>query len=82
MPGTAQEVSQVGTLPSINLGAVLPRIARALCGAVGRSRTRSIVAKLSEDQLRDIGVERSTVLGNKPAISVDIGVMTYLMSLR
>jgi uncharacterized protein YjiS (DUF1127 family) len=80
MSGITRELPQV--LPWLNWGAVSARLHHALGGALARSRTRRIVAGLSEDQLRDAGIDRSGVLGNKPVISVAAGVATYLESLR
>ena len=82
MPVVTQELPQAVALPSLNLGAILGRICQALCGAFAGWHTRRIVADLSDAQLHDIGVDRSMILGNKPVIVVDVGVATYLMSLR
>jgi len=81
MPGITQELPQAGALPSLKLGTTLRRTRQALSEALARSRTRRVIA-LSDAQLRDIGVDRSAVLGNKPVISFDAGITTYLMSLR
>jgi len=82
MPGITQELPQAGALPSLKLGTTLRRTRQALSEALARSRTRRVIAKLSDAQLRDIGVDRSAVLGNKPVISFDAGITNYLMSLR
>jgi len=77
-----QELPQAATFPFPNLSAARGRLHRVLCRALMRSRTRRVVADLSEAQLRDAGIDRSTVLGAKPMIAVEARVTTYLISLR
>jgi hypothetical protein len=49
---------------------------------IARRQTRRVVQGLSEAQLRDIVIDRTAVLGNRPVIEVDVRLATYLASLR
>jgi hypothetical protein len=82
MSAITQELPQSAALDSPTLGTTLGRIHQTLRWAIAGWHTRRVVAGLSKAQLRDIGVDRSSVLGNKPVLVVDVGVETYLMSLR
>lgn len=48
---------------------------------VRRARTAKILRKLSDEHLRDVGIDRSLIQSG-PQSKVDARVMTYLMSLR
>ena len=82
MSEITQELPRTAALPRADLPGVAARIGQAVRSFLVRSRTDRIVAGLSEDQLRDIGVDRSTVLGNRPAMVIEAGVMPRLMSMR
>lgn len=82
MSEITQELSQTVALPSADLDSMAARIGQAVRGFLLRSRTRRVVVGLTDDQLRDIGVDRAEVLGNRPAIAVEAGVMRHLMSMR
>jgi uncharacterized protein YjiS (DUF1127 family) len=45
-------------------------------------RTRLVVAGLSDAQLRDLGIDRAAIVGNRPAIEVPAGLMRSLMDMR
>lgn len=64
------------TFSLLNLSGALGGICRTFGGALVRERTRRVIADLSGAQLRDAGIDRSKVLGDKPVISVDVGVTT------
>jgi uncharacterized protein YjiS (DUF1127 family) len=49
---------------------------------VNRSNTRRLVMDLSDEQISDAGIDRASVLGNKPILHVDARTTTYLHSLR
>jgi len=71
---------------SIPTSPFLPALA-ALIGGTVRScvanvSCRRAVAGLTDRQLADTGIERSAVLGDRPTIEIEPGVMGYLMSLR
>jgi uncharacterized protein YjiS (DUF1127 family) len=77
-----QELSQTVALPAANLRSMLERVCQPVSKALAYWHTRRIVKNLSDAQLRDIGVDRSMVLGNRPMISVDAGVPAYLNEMR
>jgi len=54
----------------------------ALRASLASARNRQAIAGLTDQQLIDVGIERSAVLGDRPTIEVEAGVMPYLMSLR
>lgn len=54
----------------------------AMAAVMARRQTRRIVQSLSDAQLRDSGINRVDVLGNRPVIDVDARLATYLASLR
>ena len=78
MSEITQALPQAAARPPANLGIALGRIRQAIAGW----HTRRIVAGLSDGQLRDVGIDRSTVLGNRPVIDIDAGLAHHLMSLR
>ncbi|QEL21816.1 hypothetical protein FQV39_03930 [Bosea sp. F3-2] len=82
MSPITQAFPQAATFSILNLSGALGRICRAFGRALVRERTHRVIADLSETQLRDAGIDRSKVSGDKPVISIDAGVTTYLMSLR
>jgi uncharacterized protein YjiS (DUF1127 family) len=45
-------------------------------------RTRYILDQLSEAQLADAGIDRSTLRRPRPILEVEAGLMTKLMSMR
>jgi len=58
------------------------KLCNAMLTVIARRQTRRVVQGLSEAQLRDIGIDRTAVLGNRPVIEVDARLATYLASLR
>lgn len=58
------------------------QLSMAIGMLMARRRTRQVVQGLSDAQLRDIGIDRVVVLGNRPVIEHDVRLATYLASLR
>ena len=46
-----------------------------------RARTKKILRSLSDEQLRDAGIDRS-LIHSGPVLEVDAGLMSDLMSMR
>lgn len=82
MSEVTQPLSPTIALPSAGLDSILGRVGQGLRSALTRRHTCRVFAGLTDDQLRDIGVDRATVLGNKPVIAVEAGVMPRLMTMR
>ena len=53
-------------------------ISRTMAGR----QTRRVVEGLSDAQLKDSGIDRAMVLGNRPSMEFDARLATYLASLR
>lgn len=47
-----------------------------------QAHTRKILGELTEEQLKDIGIERSAVSPSRPAVEVPAGLMDKLMAMR
>lgn len=47
-----------------------------------QAHTRKVLGELTEQQLKDIGVERSAVSPSRPAVEVPAGLMDKLMAMR
>lgn len=61
---------------------VSSRLRGAIFAVMARRQTRRVVQSLSDAQLRDAGIDRAAVFGNRPVIEVDARVAIYLASLR
>ena len=47
-----------------------------------QAQSRRILSALSDQQLEDVGVDRSAIVAARPVIEVEAGLMANLMSLR
>lgn len=79
---TAQGINQSTDVAAVEGGDIANRLSKAMCALMARRRTRRVLQGLSDAQLRDSGLDRAAVLGNRPVIEHDARLATYLASLR
>lgn len=86
MQSITQEIQHPAITDTAGIGNHGNRLVSTLRGAMAaimaRRQTRRVVQSLSDAQLRDSGIDRADVLGNRPVIDVDARLATYLASLR
>lgn len=79
---TAQDIDHSAAVAPTDGDRFANRLSMAMRALMARRRTRQIVQGLSDVQLRDSGIDRAAVLGNRPVIDHDVRLATYLASLR
>jgi uncharacterized protein YjiS (DUF1127 family) len=79
---TVQDTNQSATAVPVEGGGLANRLSTAMLAVMARRRTRHVVQGLSDAELRDCGIDRAAVLGNRPVIDTDARLTTYLASLR
>jgi uncharacterized protein YjiS (DUF1127 family) len=57
-------------------------IVEAVGQALAAMRARRVVAELSDAQLKDAGIDRAQLFGNRPTIEVPARLMASLMLMR
>lgn len=79
---TAQGLDQSADVAPVEGGDLANRLSKAMGSLMARRRTRRVVQDLSDAQLRDSGIDRAAILGNRPVFEHDARLATYLASLR
>jgi uncharacterized protein YjiS (DUF1127 family) len=82
MQSITQDIDQSATAGAVEVDGLASRLRDAILAVVARRHTRRVVRGLSEAQLRDIGIDRAAVLGDRPMFDIDVRLATYLASLR
>ena len=82
MHSTTQDIELTDGADAAEGNGLADKLCNAMLTVIARRQTRRVVQGLSEAQLRDIGIDRTAVLGNRPVIEVDVPLATYLASLR
>ena len=82
MHSTTQDIELTDGADAAEGNGLADKLCNAMLMVIARRQTRRVVQGLSEAQLRDIGIDRTAVLGNRPVIEVDVRLATYLASLR
>lgn len=82
MHSTTQDIELTDGADAAEGNGLADRLCNAMLTVIARRQTRRVVQGLSEAQLRDIGIDRTAVLGDRPVIEVDVRLATYLASLR
>lgn len=82
MQPIAQSIEQTPTAGPVEVANVAGNLLDAMLAIMARRHTRRVVQGLSEAQLRDSGINRAAVLGNRPVIQHEVRLATYLASLR
>jgi uncharacterized protein YjiS (DUF1127 family) len=82
MQSTIQDIDQTTTAAAVEENRLAKRLRNAMLLAMARRNTRRVVEGLSEAQLKDSGIDRVPVLGNRPVFDVEARLATYLASLR
>jgi len=78
---TAQDINQTATAAAVEGDGFANRLSKAVFAVMARRQTRHVLQGLSEAQLRDCGIDRAAVLGNRPVIDADVRLTSYLASL-
>ncbi|MGE8944017.1 hypothetical protein ACO2I3_19100 [Leptospira interrogans] len=79
---TAQEIHQSAIMAPVECGGLANRLSTVILALMARRQTGHVVQGLSDAQLRDAGIDRAAVLGNRRMIDADARLTTYLASLR
>lgn len=79
---TAQGIDLPADAAPVEGDRFVNRLSMSMRALMARRRTRQVVQGLSDAQLRDSGIDRAGVLGNRPVIERDVRLATYLASLR
>jgi len=82
MSQTTEAFSRHSNVAAHHMAAMVRKLSAALRQSTDAARHRRSIAALSVSQLRDTGIDRSSIVGDKPSIEVDAGLMPYLMTLR
>jgi uncharacterized protein YjiS (DUF1127 family) len=82
MQSITQDTDQIATAGAVEVDGLASRLCDAMHAVVARRHTRRVVQGMSETQLRDSGIDRAAVLGDRPVIDTDVRLATYLASLR
>jgi uncharacterized protein YjiS (DUF1127 family) len=82
MQSITQDTDQIAAAGAVEVDGLASRIRDAMHTVVARRHTRRVVQGMSETQLRDSGIDRAAVLGDRPVIDTDVRLATYLASLR
>jgi uncharacterized protein YjiS (DUF1127 family) len=82
MQSTTHDIDQVTIAAAVEVSSLASRLRAAMLATMARWRTRRVVQDMSDAQLRDIGIDRTEILGNRPVIKVDARLATHLASLR
>lgn len=78
----SQDFDQTGAAMTGTRNNLVTAISLAVFGFLARRRTRHVIQNLSTEQLRDAGIDRADVFGNRPVIEVDRDPTRFLASLR
>lgn len=82
MPSITQNIARPAAAGAIGGNGLASRFREAVFTFLACRRTRHVVQSLSDDQLRDCGIDRAAVVGGRPVIDPDTRLTTYLASLR